>query len=393
MKRINIFTAIIVLLSVSLFPRNEALAQEVKLRTNKIDAPVIEKIIQDGNFNEAIVKLNEKLEFEPSNTELLNLLGDLYNHMALYKEAINIYEKSYKIDSNSHALFGEAIVNFFIGDFVESKKQFVIVIRSGYRLIDSYNFMGKIELLNGDLAEAENYFNKTYSIDSVNVDAITNLGIIYQQLELIARAEMFLKKAVDLSSNDSDSYLNLGVFYGMTDRFNEAIINLNKAISLNSNNKKPYRALGVIYLNYGIYSEAEDNFNKVLKLDPFDNEIYFNMVVLYAQQSDYNKAIKTFEKMQILGLSHPQLYIAVSNIYFKQNDLEEALKYSKVQVTSYPDKIEGYLALLGMYKFMGLNKEYDELYEKVKEKIPLSSNNMTKEIHETITNFLNNKRK
>ena len=393
MKRINIFATVIVLLSVSLFLRNEALAQKVKSRTYMIDAPGIEKIIQDGNFNEAIVKLNEKLESEPNNTELLNLLGDLYNYMALYKEAINIYEKSYKIDSNSHALFGEAIVNFFIGDLDESKKQFIIVIRSGYRLIDSYNFMGKIELLNGDLAEAEKYFNKTYSIDSVNIDAITNLGIIYQQLELNARAEMFLKKAVDLSSNDSDSYLNLGVFYGMTDKFNEAIINLNKAISLNSNNKKPYRALGVLYLNHAIFSEAENNFNKVLKLDPFDSEAYFNLIVLYAQQSDYNKAIKTFEKMQILGLSHPQLYIAVSNIYFKQNNLEEALKYSKMQVASYPDKIEGYLALLGMYKFMGLDREYDELYEKVKEKIPLSSNNMTKEIHETITNFLNNNRK
>ncbi|KAB2845686.1 MAG: hypothetical protein F9K42_12375, partial [Ignavibacterium sp.] len=216
----------IIILAISLITGSEIFAQEINKDLEKTKIDSIGKIINEGNFNEAIVQINNRLEAEPQNTDLLNLLGDLYNYMSLYSDALRMYKESYKIDSNNNALFGEAIVNFFTGNLLESKRQFSLLIKSNFRLMDSYNFMGKIELLNDDLAEAENYFNKVYSIDSTNVEAITNLGIIYQQLKMNARAEIFLRMAVELSPDDY-SFLNLGVFYGMTNRFNEAVITLN----------------------------------------------------------------------------------------------------------------------------------------------------------------------
>jgi len=382
----------IIILAISLITGSEIFAQEINKDLEKTKIDSIGKIINEGNFNEAIVQINNRLEAEPQNTDLLNLLGDLYNYMSLYSDALRMYKESYKIDSNNNALFGEAIVNFFTGNLLESKRQFSLLIKSNFRLMDSYNFMGKIELLNDDLAEAENYFNKVYSIDSTNVEAITNLGIIYQQLKMNARAEIFLRMAVELSPDDY-SFLNLGVFYGMTNRFNEAVITLNKAISINPKNKKVYHALGVMYLNKGIFPEAEKHFYKELELDAYNNEAYLNLILLYTHKSEFKKAINTFEKMQILGLSHPQLFIAISNIYFKQNQFDKALEYAQMQVNAYPDKIDSYLTLMGIYKFMGLNKEYDELFEKIKTHVPLSENNDLNKYPENITNSLRKENK
>jgi Cephalosporin hydroxylase len=61
--------------------------------------------------------------------------------------------------------------------------------------------------------EAKHLYNKVLDIDSSNLDAINNLGIIYHSLGKINEAIEFYKKAIDINPNFADSHHNLKLIY------------------------------------------------------------------------------------------------------------------------------------------------------------------------------------
>ena len=61
--------------------------------------------------------------------------------------------------------------------------------------------------------EAKNLYNKVLEIDSNNLDAINNLGIIHHILGKTNEAIEFYKKAIEINSNFADSHHNLKLIY------------------------------------------------------------------------------------------------------------------------------------------------------------------------------------
>ena len=76
---------------------------------------------------------------------------------------------------------------------------------------------------------AKKYFSILLTLDSTNVEAMTNLGIIYQENGDVLTAEEYLLKAISIDPEDYLPYLNLVVFYDAINKNDESIKNLNKS--------------------------------------------------------------------------------------------------------------------------------------------------------------------
>ncbi|RKY97570.1 MAG: hypothetical protein DRQ13_04520, partial [Ignavibacteriae bacterium] len=93
-----------------------------------------------------------------------------------------------------------------------------------------------------------NYYEMILETDSTNYDALTSLGVIYQQTGDEEKSLRYFENAVKFNSKKARAYHNLGILNSIMGRLDDAIVNLNKAAELDSANPNSIRQLGIIYL-------------------------------------------------------------------------------------------------------------------------------------------------
>jgi tetratricopeptide (TPR) repeat protein len=302
------------------------------------------------------------VEVDPENIDLLVQLGDLYRTSSRFDLAIKYYNQALDIsEKNMHANRGIAITYFYLNKWESAKSHFELNLVNNFNTKSTLEFLGKIEYFSNNILAAKKYFSMLLTIDSNSVEALTNLGIISQYEGDFKKAEMYFLNAVRVNEIDFIVHLNIGVYYAAVGKNDKAIKHLKKAIFLNSSNKKSYKAIANMYFRSKLFSLAEQSYLQALALDQYDSDTYFNLLILYTELADYNKAKEIVEKFNSLRLLHNQMNIAISNFYVLLEEYDKAIMYAKRQIGGNPDDIEGYVLLMGLYEYLGMEKEFEEV--------------------------------
>lgn len=205
--------------------------------------------------------------------------------------------------------------------------------------------------------EGENYsdgarifYEKVLENDSTNYDALTNLGVIYQQTDDEEKSLHYFEKAVKLHPRKSRAYHNLGILYSLMNRLDDAVINLNQAAELDISNPNSVRQLGITYLQNDLFSEAIESFNRALSRDYFDVESRLGKALAHWSLKDYDNVLAGINEMQSLGLRFNRMELLLADVYFKKNDYDKAMKYAKLDETQNSSRAEGHYLLGVLYK-------------------------------------------
>lgn len=213
----------------------------------------------------------------------------------------------------------------------------------------------------------QNYYEKVLEDDSTNYDALTNLGVIYQQKGDLEKSLRFFKKAVEFHPQKARAFHNLGILYSLMGKLDGAIINLKKASEFDSTNPNSVRQIGIIYLQNEKFNEAIESFNYALLRDNKDTESYLGKSLAYWLLKDYDKVLAVINEMQILGLRFNRLELLLADVYFKKKKYEKALKYAKIDEAENSSQPEGHYLLSVLYKMDGENEkaefELNEAFE------------------------------
>ena len=191
---------------------------------------------------------------------------------------------------------------------------------------DSYNNMGGIYQVQGDISKAKEYYEKALNIrlsvygenDSGVAVYYNNMGGIYQVQGDISRAKEYYEKALNISlSVNGENDLGVAVCY--------------------SN-------IGGIYQDQGDYVNALTYYKKALEIQLSYGEIspdvsttYNNIGNLYSDQGNKSKALEYYEKSLKIDLSlyredHPQVatqYYNIGQVYYSQKNYDKALEYNE----------------------------------------------------------------
>jgi len=130
------------------------------------------------------------------------------------------------------------------------------------RIASGENYVGNIR----------NYYEMILETDSINYDALTNLGVIFQQMGELEKSLRYFQKAAKFHPQKPRAFHNLGILYSLMNRLDDAVINLNKAAELSSTSPNSVRQLGIIYLQNEMFREAIESFERALSRDYFDVE-------------------------------------------------------------------------------------------------------------------------
>lgn len=326
----------------------------------------VDSLYREGDINAVLVKLDSLNRSNPDNINVILKLGDSYYRLNMLSDADYFYKKSLKHNPKSvRGLFGLAKIDFINGNLDSAKVLLDEVISLKSNLFAPYSILGKIFLMKDNIKKAKYYFHKSLQIDSTNVESLTNLGLIFQSVGESRQAEKYLERAVKFNPNDQIALKNLGIFYGSVGNNHKAIINLNKALKLNPSDPNIYLSLGVNYLSNKIFSEAKKYFIKVIELDKLNLDAHFYLLLVDFEQKSFGHAIKQAEVLSSLKDNYQQLHLILSNIYFLMNNTDKALKEAQKEIDFYPDEVEAYYMLGGLYKYNGNIKKYNGVVDTI----------------------------
>jgi Flp pilus assembly protein TadD len=155
----------------------------------------------------------------------------------------------------------------------------------------------------GKYRTAEKQYQTILTTDPKNLDALSNLGIVYFRTGKIRSAESMLKEALAIAPNDDFVLTTLGIVHYRQSRFDDALKDLRKAIEINPNSATAHNYLGITASQKGRQQEAEKEMLQAIAKDPNYADAHFNLAVLLitTQPSSRQLAREHYARATALG--------------------------------------------------------------------------------------------
>jgi tetratricopeptide (TPR) repeat protein len=232
----------------------------VKLYKNFPDLPSILTplatiLIQEGNFEDGILKLKRSLKIDPKQSSALNNLGNAYIELKRFREAIDSFQEALKISP----------------DF-----------------IDAYYNTGRAYSALEDYESALSFYNLTLEKESRHLWAFISQGYCYFKLERYYDALSSYDKALGLDYSIAELHFNKGLVQNALGLYTDAIKSFNYVIRLNPEYKDIYKNLGQTLENTNDAAQAQEVYKYALKYDPNNLEIYTLFFDCYEKLNDDN---------------------------------------------------------------------------------------------------------
>ena len=150
---------------------------------------------------------------------------------------------------------------------------------------------------------AEKQYQTVLAGEPNNVDALSNLGVVYFRSGQIRSAESTLKKALTIAPDDDFVLTTLGIVHYRQSKFDEALKELRKAIEINPNSATAHNYLGITASQRGRQQEAEKEMLQAIAKDPNYADAHFNLAVILitTQPSSRELAREHYARATALG--------------------------------------------------------------------------------------------
>jgi Flp pilus assembly protein TadD len=155
----------------------------------------------------------------------------------------------------------------------------------------------------GKYRTAEKQYQTVLAKDPKNLDALSNLGVVYFRIGKIRSAESTLRKALAIEPNDDFVLTTLGIVHYRQSRFDDALKELRKAIEINPNSATAHNYLGITASQKGRQQEAEKEMLQAIAKDPNYADAHFNLAVILitTQPSSRELAREHYARATALG--------------------------------------------------------------------------------------------
>ena len=329
---------------------------------------------QQGKLEKALQDYTMAIELDPTNATRYESRSEFhYTFEHSVEEALEDLIRAIELDPNNERYY------YLRGYFYTELKKYDLAIESYQQalrinpgMIDAINNIGVIYEQQGKTElEIENY-NKCIALENTNPNSAANCyynrARIYEQQRKLTEALQDYTKAIELDNKNGDMYSTRALFYEeYLEDYDNALIDFSKAIELAPTNVNYLYQRGVFYketLNKN--KKALDDFEKILEIDSTDIDALNYIGVILEDEGKYDLAITQYEKGIALEITNPTsaayCYFNRADIYAKQGKLTEALQDYTKAIELDPKNAEHYFYRAEFYT-NNLNKPYDALVD------------------------------
>ncbi len=164
----------------------------------------------------------------------------------------------------------------------------------GQPLAQAYVLRGVALHRGGDPARAVESYHDALKIDPLSVDAFSNLGLAFDDLNRPAEAVQAHDRAVWLRPDLAAPFYNRGNSYNRAGEFGLALQDYSRVLALEPDHTAALTNRATVYLRQGHYVEAFADYARVLDITPDDPLAWFTRANAFLNIGAFNRAEADF---------------------------------------------------------------------------------------------------
>lgn len=255
------------------------------------------------------------------------------------------FERALKIFSRACSLYksdprpgmGKAKVLYCLNDVPASRKilQAISVSFPGYA--PAFAALGRLEEVEGKLAEAEQYYRKSAQLNNRDADSYFRLAQIALGREDVNDALANVLKCLMCDADNESAHLLLAEIYCRRERVLESIEHLKDVLGESPDNAQILLLTAMLQRSVGKTNSALENLRKARELSPEDALILEEFCLLYGSKNDWVNAREYAEEWTKLEPGNPSAWLVRAWSCRNSQELHDAAAFLKKAVTLAPD--------------------------------------------------------
>jgi protein O-mannosyl-transferase len=254
-------------------------------------------MVRNGDWKDEVTLWSDAKKKSPNLVRPYNNIGEAYDKLGQYDEAIAEFEGALKLNPN-----------YFFG----------------------LNNLGNIYGKQRKLPEAIDYFKRALKQNPDYGPAHYNLAKAFDLTGRRQEAAESYRKAIKSNPYFEQAFYNLAFLAMKLSLFDEALENFEKFLSMQPNHSKAHFGAGNALMMKGQLDLALTEYQKSAQLDPSFAFPYLNIANIQMQVKDIPAAIENFEKALSINPAMPAVHLSLGMVYHQfQRNKEKALKHLK----------------------------------------------------------------
>jgi tetratricopeptide (TPR) repeat protein len=314
-----------------------------------------------GRYEEAIGSFERAIDLDPEDAHPHNGLGNVYYQQGRYEEAIAAYQRAIELDPEiAYPHNGLGNVYYQQGRYEEAIAAYQRAIELDPEVAYPHNNLGSVYADLGRYEEAIAAYQRAIDLDPEDASPHNGLGNVYDQQGRYEEAIAAYQRAIDLDPEVAYPHNNLGNVYRAQSRHEEAIKAYKQALSVPDSFGTPasahtlaHNGLGNVYRAQGRYEEAIAAYQRAIDLDPEFAYPHNGLGNVYRAQGRHEEAIAAYQRAIDLDPEDAYPHNGLGNVYRAQGRYEEAIAAYQRAIDLDPEYATPRVGLAGVYRHIG----------------------------------------
>ncbi|RLD45542.1 MAG: hypothetical protein DRI86_05410 [Bacteroidetes bacterium] len=251
----------------------------------------------NAKYELAIADLQNAVNISPDSISFYMRLADNFMKVGKIKNALGVLKKVTSLDKN----YTDAWIK--LGEIHLMFRKYQDVFNYANKALEANQYSDMAYFLKAytfkemkDTNMAILNFQECLKNNPQNYNANIELGILFMSLQNPLSITYF-NNAIAIDSTKIDAYYDLGLYYQNNDMLNEAISTYKKIESINPTFASSYYNIGYIYLELlNISDKAIPYFTKAINADPNYYKAIYNRGLAYEKLGDVINAKKDYKE-------------------------------------------------------------------------------------------------
>ena len=319
----------------------------------------VQELIQHGQFEQAEAILADQLSRDPSNLELLNLLGIVDSNEKNYSQAEEAFQRALRVDPGS-ATTRNNLGNLYVAEqkLDLAEKAFTAVLKTAPANRDANYNLGLLLMAKGSANAAISHFQR---VRPQNIETRFNLVRAYLAAGKSAEALAQARQLSAAHKQDVQLHFTLGVILASAKLYRAAQLELEQANALKPETFEILHDLGQAYLRAHEYAKADLTLNRALKLKPDSVDTLY---LLAQVDSEQNRPLDALERLARAHKASPEntdVIFLMARVSMTENYFEDAIPLLESGLKIAPQRADLHAALGESYFMSGkAEKAIDE---------------------------------
>lgn len=241
-------------------------------------------LIDNGEFKLAINLLREVLSSSPGNVEAIKWIAYCFIQLKYFDKAETCYQTLTQLQPTEENIFLLAKTYYELGKDKQALEEFhrvldLIDYESPF-LFEIYKNLGNLYLRSGDVDEAEEHYNRAYTLNSHSDQLMVNYGTLELQKGSIQEATERFQQAIFLNDKNEKGWAGLALVHRLRSDFDLSWGALDKSLDIRFDNIVALKLCIQWSVEDMSFSRAIDRVKTYLLSYPDDTDMIYSLAGL-----------------------------------------------------------------------------------------------------------------